>query len=356
MNVLKRGRLWLLLLIPITLIIKFTAFLLPSVVEKFYSGGIYKFLSQGISCIVGFFPFSVFEVVCYVLLAFLLCYTLYFIGALIIKDDRIFTILSYVTNLLVIISIGFFLNTAFYGINQYRIDLIDTLAFDVKRDVAKNDIINLAEDMIEKTNQSREKLNKNYDKLMQNTPENLAKIEQISAECFNKSNTRYVFLDGLYGKPKQFFFPSVMSILNDVGCYSPLLFEVSYNNNAPTLPIINSVCENLAKMRGITDENEAKFIAYAVCTSSGDDRFIYAGYYLATRLILNEILYENSQQYQQLYEKLSQDVKQDFAEYDVYFDSDLKTGYKTSKAENSKEFITYKNEFLNLILAEYLEK
>ncbi len=85
-------------------------------------------------------------------------------------------------------------------------------------------------------------------------------------------------LSGYYPNPKPlaaswFFCQQYMC-----GYYFPFSMEANYNDMMYVMNIPNTMCHELAHLKGYIYEDEANFLAYLACLNSGNPVFEYSGY------------------------------------------------------------------------------
>lgn len=100
----------------------------------------------------------------------------------------------------------------------------------------------------------------------------------------------YGQLDGFYPRPKplaasDFFCQQYMQ-----GYYFPFSMEANYNDVMYLINKPNTMCHELAHLRGYIFEDEANFISFLACVESDDQVFRYSGY-LSVLNYLNNDLY-----------------------------------------------------------------
>lgn len=100
----------------------------------------------------------------------------------------------------------------------------------------------------------------------------------------------YPQLVGFYPRPKALLTSDFMCQQHMKGYYFPFSMEANYNDVMEILNIPETMCHELAHLRGYIFEDEANFISYLACTQSDDVFFQYSGY-LGVLVYLNNDLY-----------------------------------------------------------------
>ena len=123
----------------------------------------------------------------------------------------------------------------------------------------------------------------------------------------------YPLLSGYYPTPKKLAFSGFFSQQYMMGYYFPFSMEANYNDIMYIANVPVTVCHELSHAKGFIYEDDANFIGYLACTTSGDAFFRYSGY-LSVLNYLNRDLYEslgNSREAYLTYEKCSPLVEHD---------------------------------------------
>lgn len=101
----------------------------------------------------------------------------------------------------------------------------------------------------------------------------------------------YPQLDGFYPRPKALLTSDFMCQQYMKGYYFPFSMEANYNDVMQILNIPETMCHELAHLRGYIFEDEANFISYLACIQSEDAFFRYSGY-IGVLNYLNNDLYK----------------------------------------------------------------
>ena len=108
-------------------------------------------------------------------------------------------------------------------------------------------------------------------------------------ELMDQLGETYGQLDGYYPRPKALLSSDFMCQQYMCGYYFPFSMEANYNDVMFILNIPETMCHELAHLRGFIYEDEANFIAYLACVESDDIFFRYAGYLSVLTYLYNDL-------------------------------------------------------------------
>ncbi len=112
--------------------------------------------------------------------------------------------------------------------------------------------------------------------------------ERLGSEDEQLLDKKLSLLSGFYSSPKAFYKSDFFSQQYIKGYYFPFTLEANYNNLMYIANLPDTMCHELSHLKGFIYEDEASFIAYLACISSGDEFFEYSG-------ILNALSYVDSE-------------------------------------------------------------
>ena len=88
----------------------------------------------------------------------------------------------------------------------------------------------------------------------------------------------YPSLEGYYPRPKKLIVSEILSYQSLTGVYSPFTVEANYNGDMTSYNIPFTACHELSHLRGFMQEQEANFIAFLACIGSERADFRYSGF------------------------------------------------------------------------------
>ena len=120
---------------------------------------------------------------------------------------------------------------------------------------------------------------------------------------------QYPQLDGYYPNPKPVLNSFFMSQQYLMGIYFPFTLEANYNQEMYESNMPETICHELAHLKGFILEDEANFIAYLACINSDNDDFAYSGSIAALKYIRNNISdYGTDEDLNNFYENLNTNI------------------------------------------------
>lgn len=282
----KYRKLLFIILIPISMILTNIAKNNPDLTEKYFSLGFYKYYSQIISTIMGIFPFSVAELL-------MVFGSLTIIGTLIysiiksIKSRKFTSIINYLMNISVAVSLIWFFFTIGCGLNYYRYDF--TYYYMLENEITEVDtytpeqLKDMIVDYIAVASEIRETMT---DDDFNVTNAEMSYNAEIS---FNNFAEEYDVMWTNYSSAKSLILSGLVSYTQITGFFFPYTIEANVNTDIPTYTIPAVMLHEQAHQRGFMQENEANFIAFLAGKNSDDALTKYSAYMTAIAYALNSL-------------------------------------------------------------------
>jgi len=277
----------------------------PSFVEKYYSQGLYPFISKIPRYLFGWIPFSMGDIF-YILITVLAIRWIYKNSGRLIKEP-----LWFFMDIIASVSIVYFVFNLLWGFNYYREPLHKTLG--LERTYTTEQLVNTTERLIAKANQMHRTLG--YE---DSTKIDLPFTQQ---ETFKKSlngykNLEEEFPELAYAPPsiKKSGWSLGLTYMGYSGYYNPFSGEAQVNNLIKSYKFTVVSCHEEAHQIGYAAENEANFIA-TLATINNDDPYIqYSGYIFALRYCINEIARRDMETYNALLPTINYGILESYRE------------------------------------------
>jgi hypothetical protein len=342
-------------LIPLSLIlfIQLLKFF-PSVIEKYYSTGLYVYMVTTLRTITGFIPFSIGDILYFIVLAGCAFTAIKFVIKLIKKEAQwkysVLKLLQFIRRLLWVY-ITFYL---LWGLNYYRSGITAQLHLKVEN-YSTEDLCNITNLLIDKTNKSRLALSK--DSLL---PQPAIKdIYQEAVTNYKGIASTFPFLHYKVKSVKRSLYTAFAPYFGFTGYYNPFSGEAQLRDDVPRILIPYTVSHEMAHQLGYASETEANFAGYLAAANSTDNYFKYSVYldlyrYARIELMMRNVLPDNNY-------KLDSLVKMDLRNINRFF---LKERNRVSgkvmnlygmylQANNQQKGINSYDDVISLLIAYY---
>ena len=357
-----KTKILLILLFPITLLIRELMYFNPTLTEKLYSRLLYPTIGKLLSNISGLLPISFAELLIYALIVAIAYILIRFIYRFIKSDYKLQTALNTILNALCALSIAYCLFLLLWGFNYYREPLAYSIGYTTSKSTIA-DLKGLCTALIDKTNQLRTEVRENEAGVMYltggfNSAANRADIG------YQKLSNTYPIFKGTYGRPKGIIFSRQLSYTGIAGIYFPFTGEANVNKLVPDFMLPSTISHEMAHQRGFAREDEANFIAYLVSKAHVDVDFQYSGYLLATIYSMNAMHEYDIESYKELAAKYSEGVKRDLKYHSDFwkqFEGPVeklqeKVNDTYLKSNKQADGIYSYGRMVDLLLAEYRNK
>ena len=286
-------RIYLLILIPISLLLILLARKSSFFSEQIFAKHIYKWISQIVSSITGLFPFSIAEALVVLLPLVIIVLLLRFILRMILdKKDRGERLWRGILNVLCTASIIFFLFTIFAGLNYYRYPFTSYSNLEIRESTVE-ELYELTQGLMLQANELRAQVPMTDELGVFQLSVNDTKLARLANDAFKLLAEDYPVLGGVYGAPKPILFSKLMSQTEITGIFIPFTMEANVNVDVPDYTIPVTMLHELARLRGFMREDEANFIAYLAGMKSGHVDLQYSSTMLAL-IIAGNALYDQS--------------------------------------------------------------
>lgn len=282
----------------------------PIFIEKYYSNGLYIYISKFLRLFLGWIPFSIGDILLVLFFLFIVknIYQIIKTKKFNLKDT-FFKVGAY-------ISVLFFFFYLFWGLNYFRVPLKESLDLN-DPDYTTEDVKYLTKKLIEKTNKAQVQIT-NSDTIKVTIPYNHKEIYSIASKSYNHLTTEIFKLK--YPKPsiKSSLISTLQSYMGTGGYINPLTGEAQVNSLIPKTSTPAISCHEIAHQVGYAAENEANFIGFLVAANNSNPYFRYSGYKAALNYSLRDLYLRDSTQFKELYKNLNKGILKDFEDHKKY--------------------------------------
>ncbi len=318
-NIFRYKRIYLLILIPVSLALILLARQSSFFSEQIYAKHIYRWISQILSSITGLFPFSVAELLILLLPLVILVLLLRFVLRMILdKKDRGEQLVRGILNLFCSVSIILFLFTILAGLNYYRYPFTTYANLEVT-DSSVMELYALTENLMLKANELRNQVVVTEHTGVFQLSVNDRKLAKLTKEAFELLSEDYPVLGGAYGAPKPILISKLMSQTEITGIFFPFTMEANVNVDVPDYSIPVTMLHELAHLRGFMREDEANFIAYLAGMKSKHIDLQYSSTMLALVIAGNALYDQSPELYFEIRDRYSDGVVKDLRDNSEYW-------------------------------------
>lgn len=280
----------------------------PEVVERVYSQGIYRIWAQLVSCVTGLVPVSITEIMVLVGLPAALIAS---VAAWIRRKIGWQRLLSgWLTAALVLYTVFY----AGWGLNYSRMPYAQTAGLEV-RAVELDKVAQLTQQLAQQANELRAQLCDGDGAYA--LKKSRRDVMQDVNDAYARAAEKYPWLSGRYGAPKLAILSTPLAHLNIAGIFAPFLMEAHVNNHEGDVMLAATAMHEAAHLRGFAREDEANYIAYAVCMESEDVYVRYSGTLLGLIYAGNALNSGDPAAYRAVWESYSPGVIADLRAYNA---------------------------------------
>lgn len=279
-----------------------------------YNKYIYTFLVDTICRMISWIPFSVYEIILYVFVLYILYCIIKNLCLLIQRKLKIKDILiRAVSSLLLYISIFTFLNMVTQGVNCFKSSFAVITNLE-RKEVDKENLKELCIYLKDNLNELDKKINKDNNGLFALKSD----YKEIGRKNMYDLSNKYDCLKGFYPNPKGYIFSSLMSYQLLQG-ESTFTIEANYNKDMPEHNIPSTICHELSHIRGFNNEDEANYISFLSCINSEDYNYQYSGYIMAYVYCMNDLYYADKEAFTEISKDTCDGVKRELIQEDMFW-------------------------------------
>lgn len=350
----KRKYILPLLLVIQILILKIIPFF-PEAVERFYSNGLYLFISNFLRIVLGWIPVSIGDVLYFILI--LLAVKWFWNNRKNWKQNWKNQLLS----VLSVVSVFHFFFYFLWAINYYRVPLFEKM--NIERDYSDADLLDFTKKIIAKTNEIQIKITQN-DSLKVVFPYSQEETFTKNLNGYKNLATQYPFFTYSNLSIKKSLFSLPLTYMGFSGYLNPFSNEAQLNYMMPKYHLPTTSCHEMAHQMGYASESECNFIGFLASVHNADLYFKYSGYSFALRYCLNNWYIRNEKTYQELLKTVNPGIIKNYKEsqdFWMQYQTPIEKGFHAFydqylKLNQQKEGMDSYSKFVNLTVNYYKNK
>jgi Protein of unknown function (DUF3810) len=314
----------------------------PEFIEKFYSNGLYIFISKFSRMLLGWMPFSTGDI---------------FYGLLIIwairwlYKNRKESWKSKTLSILSFVSVLYFLFHFLWAFNYYRLPLFEKM--NIKREYSNEQLVQFTQKLISKTNSIQFSITNDTSKQVQfSYTEN--EIFEKATLGYEKLASQHPYFTYSNQSVKKSLFSYPLTYMGFGGYLNPFTNEAQVNNLPPKYNLPATTCHEMAHQMGFASESECNFIGFLASTQNEDLYFKYSGYTLALRYCLRNIGLKDEKRYFEIVKTINPGILKNFQEsenfwtnrrtyidtaFEIFYDNFLKMNQQKDGLESYSKFV-----------------
>ena len=319
-------------------------------IEKYYSNGMYPFISKIFRALFGWVPFSVGDIIYFTLILSAVFYVVS--RRKFIWNNKI----TFLRDVTMVLSVAYFTFHFMWGLNYYREPLANKLRLTENKDY--QELVDFTQRLIEKTNETQVKITKDSS-LAVLIPYSQHQIFEKTVSGYGNLQTIHPFLKYTTPSIKTSLFSTGLTYMGYAGYLNPFTNEAQVNGILPNFRFPVVVGHEIGHQLGYSAENETNFIGYLVTARNNDIYFQYAAYAYALGYCLNDVRRGDQEVFDKLLSNINPGVKNNFQEMSIFWNSyenPMEPVFKSIfnsflKANNQSEGIKSYNAVVSLLIA-----
>lgn len=363
MKLLKKKRVWLLLMLPLSLGILEGAKRNVFFAEKVMAQRVYKVISMAIAAVTGWLPFSLAEVTV-VLGPFLLLFLFvrFVVHMVKRKEERFLRCMLAILNLACIIAVVFFVYVVGCGVNYHRVSVAEHRKITV-RPSSKEELYALCVELAQHASELRRELAIYEDaEGVFCLPVSDRELGTLTKEAYEALAKEMPVLSGYYPAPKGICCSKVFSAMEITGVFTCWTMEANVNIDIPDYSLASTMAHELGHLHGFMREEEANFLAYLACMASDSPFLNYSGTMMALIHSGNALNAQDGNLYAELWGYYDAGVVRDLVDNSKYWaqyedtvisEAADKVNDVYLKANEQEDGVKSYGRVVDLLLAEY---
>ncbi|WGD33908.1 DUF3810 domain-containing protein [Olleya sp. YS] len=298
-------------IIPMYILVKILANY-PTVIERFYSNGLYPYISKLFRYVLGWLPFSFGDLLYGFSIIFMLRW-LFLNRKRMYKDTK-----NWLIDVFATLSIVYFAFHLFWGLNYYRNPLHVNL--NLKDEYTTEQLLSVTKKLIEKSNAIHLDITKN-DSVKVELPFTKKEILRLTPNSYQALDNTFPNLKYSPKSLKKSLFSVPLTYMGFSGYLNPLTNEAQVDYLIPVYKFPTTAAHEVAHQLGYAKENEANFIGFMATISNDNVYFKYSGYTFGLRHCLGEVFRRNPQLYEELIPTINKGILKNYQEVREFWDS-----------------------------------
>ncbi len=343
----------IILLLPVQVILVQILSRNSSFIERYYSNGLYPFISKLLRILFGWLPFSVGDALG------IFVFILLIRGIYKLFKHRFNNIQVVLIRFMLLLSVIYSFFYCFWGLNYFREPLAKNLNLK-QSEYTTEELLKTTYTIVEKLNKYHLEITQN-DTLIVNIPYTTEELYQKALVGYKNMAVEYPQLAYKNKSIKSSLVSLLHSYSGTSGYINPLTNEAQINNLIPKTGMPTTICHEMGHQIGWAAENDANFIGFLASKYSEDIYFKYAAYKMSFTYLIREVKKRNKEEYQKLWKLINKGIIKDYnrsythwQQFKNPIEPYIKKGYNSYlKANKQQDGIKSYSYVVDLLIAYY---
>ncbi|MFP9116101.1 DUF3810 domain-containing protein [Flavobacterium sp. RHBU_3] len=343
------------ILFPVQIVIVNILSFFPEFVEKYYSNGIFPYISSFERILLGWIGFSVGDIMYAILLILALRW---------FWKTRKTWRKQYKANLLKVaacLSVVYFAFTLIWALNYRRMPLHEKMG--IEKEYTQEQLIDFTQRLIKKTNALHLQIT-HSDTVKVVIPYAINEIYDRSPQAYAQLAKTFPYFTYDHQSIKSSLMSVPQSYMGFGGYLNPFTNEAQVNIKIPLYNFPTTTCHEMSHQIGYANESEANFIGFMASTYSNDVYFKYSGYTFALRYCLGNIAKFDEAKAKSIAKGINKGIRKNFKEskdfnkkYESFIEDISEYIYDNYlKANEQKDGMETYSKFTGLLINYYKDK
>ncbi|MES2544036.1 MAG: DUF3810 domain-containing protein [Bacteroidota bacterium] len=324
----------------------------PEIIERFYSNGLYLWISNFSRILFGWIPFSLGDIL-YTLLIIWIIKWLYQNRKMNWKQKTIAALSFF--------SVFYFSFHLLWALNYHREPLFEKM--NIEKDYTDAELLVFTKKLIAKTNQLQLQITKDKNQKVA-FPYSQEQVFEMNLNGYQNLSKQHSFISYKNPSIKKSLLSTPLSYMGFSGYLNPFTNEAQVNNLGPMFGFPMTTNHEMAHQLGYASESEANFIGFLASIKNDDVYIQYSGYSAGLRYCLNNWGIRNEKTFYELRKTIHPGILKNYKENKDFwksYESFIETGFHIFydnflKMNQQKDGLESYSKFVNLMVGYYKEK
>lgn len=323
----------------------------PEIIERFYSNGLYVWISNFLRIVFGWIPFSIGDIAYTVLIIWIIKW--FYQNLKMNWKQKTLSVLSF-------FSLFYFTFHLLWAFNYHREPLFEKM--NIEKDYTDADLLVFTKKLITKTNDIQLQITKDKNQIVI-FPYSQKQVFEMNLNGYQNLSQQFDFFTYRNPSIKKSLLSIPLSYMGFSGYLNPFTNEAQVNSLGPMFGFPMTTNHEMAHQLGYASESEANFIGFLASIKNNDLYIQYSGYSAALRYCLNNWGERDEKKLAELLKTVHPGILKNYKESREFwkdYESFVETGFHIFydnflKMNQQKDGLESYSKFVNLMVGYYKE-